>query len=780
MSDMKSLFNAGPKSVFALLAEPGLGFYIPAYQRPYSWSKDNTLRLVEDVVRGVAMMRSSNGDAITFLGTMILIHDVKYQTVEPQVKGELPMRVMLVIDGQQRITTLLLLNAVLHNEIGMRIALLTKKGAELDFGLEWIRQRALQTRANLAMTIFQDMNYGEGDFRYYPRTIRAYDDSWSRSEKEARYHSPVARLLHEYGMHARTMEGKQFQPTASGTSGGYKALADNWKAVRGQLRALAGGTLEEMPELHDLGVAAEEAMFQQQLPPEVIALVKGGVPGSDDKSRTIARELLRLVLLSRYLLERAAVTEVVAKDDDYAFDIFEALNTSGEPLTAYDTFKPRVIKAEGQSRYEGSASFSTMAVVERYLDRYKDSTDKHDATSRLLIPFALAETGTKLSKHLSEQRRYLKDQYEKFASLSDKRAFVQHLAQAAELLEQAWPDESSRAPKLSGLDLLDAGEQRVTLFCLDVLRASKHAVTLGPLIRFFAATSDASLAERTVSVRNLAAAVRAMTAFLALWRGPRTTTSNIDQQYRTLMSRGVQSVGILGFSRRPATGQRGVETATASRFCEAMRSVLHDPELGDTRTKAEWVRRTAEQPLGEAPAVAKLLLFAATHNSHVDPAGGGLIVPARQGTLDLLDVSHWRELAVEHIAPQTRSVAWDGTLYESDHVQRLGNLTLLPTRENSSVGNRPWIEKRLIYSILSAPTAPALNEHLAEAGRHGISVAASTEELLSAARFHPQLASLGLLSTEWTTDIIEQRSRRLAELAWDRLAPWLGITGEAV
>ena len=782
MIDMRTIFSAEPKSTFALLSPPGLGFYVPAYQRPYSWGKENTLQLVDDVVRGVGMMRKG-GEAITFLGTMILIQDIKYNTVEPQVKGELPTRVMLVIDGQQRIATLLLLNAVLHSEINSRIVAITKKekdknkdkdrDKDKDFGLEWIRQRALQTRADLAMTLFLDMNYGEGEYRYYPRTIRAYDDSWSRRATEVRYQSPVAHILHDYGIHARS-EAKTFQPQFGDASGGHKTLAENWKAIRSRLRELADGKSEDMPEPYDMGAASEEAMFQQALPQEVVALAR---ENDAEKGRATGRELLRLVLFARYLLERAAVTEVVAKDDDYAFDIFEALNTSGEPLTAFDTFKPRVIKAETQPKYESSPSFQTMGVIEQYLEQYKRASDKHDATSRLLIPFAMAETGTRLSKRLSEQRRYLKDEYDGFDdNIEERRAFVQHLAYGAEFLQRAWPEDAEKHASLPEFEELDDSERRETLACLEILRSAKHTITIAPLARLYAHVKMADPTARKDAVEELAAAIRAVTAFLGIWRGPKTGTSNIDQQYRTLMTKGIG--GVHAFARRPSDVPADIPTADKLRT--ALRHALRDPAHVNVQTKSEWVRRTADQPLYEAGTVAKLLLFAATHDSVSDPSGGGLIMAASKGTLDLFSIEKWRELTLEHIAPQKKGVAWESKLYDMDHSNRLGNLTLLPEPENSSVSNRSWTEKKLWYSAFSTPELGALNVVLEEAKELGLEIGKATEALLNDARVHPQLTALASLAAEWTRELVDQRSIRLAELAWDKLAPWLGITGEII
>ena len=72
-------------------------FSIPVYQRPYSWTDEQTTTLLEDVL--AAMDR---GDQAYFLGSIVLIKDQDDANAE-------------VVDGQQRLTTLTILLCVLRN-----------------------------------------------------------------------------------------------------------------------------------------------------------------------------------------------------------------------------------------------------------------------------------------------------------------------------------------------------------------------------------------------------------------------------------------------------------------------------------------------------------------------------------------------------------------------------------------------------------------------------------------------------------------------------------------
>ena len=70
-------------------------FIIPVYQRNYDWKKDNCKQLFEDIER------ISGTEDIHFLGTVCTQTAKKYECV--------------IIDGQQRITSLMLLLKAIYN-----------------------------------------------------------------------------------------------------------------------------------------------------------------------------------------------------------------------------------------------------------------------------------------------------------------------------------------------------------------------------------------------------------------------------------------------------------------------------------------------------------------------------------------------------------------------------------------------------------------------------------------------------------------------------------------
>ena len=167
-----------------MLAERGMGLYIPSYQRPYSWDKEKVNRLLEDLGHGIKILLKSN-DSFTFLGTVITIHDTNNSTVQPIVRADVPSKVLTVIDGQQRMTTLLVLCLALHNQIkivhkkfskkktSVENALNSQQQSNLDFGeeansevdnilqaFEWLDGQAKSVLSDLENVFFEKHAFG--------------------------------------------------------------------------------------------------------------------------------------------------------------------------------------------------------------------------------------------------------------------------------------------------------------------------------------------------------------------------------------------------------------------------------------------------------------------------------------------------------------------------------------------------------------------------------------------------------------------------------------------
>ena len=767
--DINDIFRAAPYTTGQVLREPGVGFYVPIYQREYNWDSKHIGRLFEDVGRGLELLVEDE-NSITFLGALIVID----RAILPNVDIiDPPGNVRIVIDGQQRLTTILLMNICLHDEIRRRGV---KFNIENKPAFQWLYNMTIDVKDQLKKTFAADMDQGDGVYQWYPRIIREHDDLWSRSREKAIYKSPIAAFIHGYLKHIQgTDKTKQYKGDIDQIDRN-SALLKKYRVIRRKIKSAWKGDGQDL-EMPLLGKVAESsifqnAIFQAEFPEEVRFILSN--EGSED-----FKQLIRLVSLATFLMEGATVTVLLVKKEDYAFDMFESLNTTGEPLTAFETFKPKVIDAEGLDEYENSPSRKFMKPIEEYMEQFKDAQKRHTEASRLLIPFALAETGEKLSTRHSDQRKYLRDQYDKLQddTLRDKepqRKLVQHLSHTASFFTDAWKQEENAFQSIA------FPNKNLVLMCMDVLGKVNHDIAIGPLVRFYAQIQLASSDSRAGFVNELEDAIKAITAFFAFWRGIGKTTGDLADQYRELMKKGFDQHGgqPQAFCRCPED-RKTLENLTAQKLQEALKYALKD--RGGITSKDDWVRLSFKQSVyKDRKTLARFLLFAAMHNTSEDKENLGLRLAAREGVLNMLTWEKWQEdLTIEHVAPQDpEEDSWPKWFHEgSELVHNLGNLTLLPQAENTSSGRRPWEEKKEIYRVMSSSTPKEVEARLTEAENRGIRLNESTKALLRNGRYFPHLSAICKVE-DWDNKFVQKRSKRLAKLVWTNIAPWLGFDDE--
>ena len=129
---------------------------------------------------------------------------------------------------------------------------------------------------------------------------------------------------------------------------------------------------------------------------------------------------------------------------------------------------------------------------------------------------------------------------------------------------------------------------------------------------------------------------------------------------------------------------------------------------------------------------------------------------------------------VEHIAPENEPRSgWDGEIYRNMILRHsIGNLVLLPKKENGAIGNDSWKRKRVFYAALTEETVEQQQKRIDEAGALGMQFSKYTTELL---RKGERLALLQPLRDvkEWNRGVIKARARNAAQLTWEYLWPWL-------
>ena len=104
----------------------------------------------------------------------------------------------------------------------------------------------------------------------------------------------------------------------------------------------------------------------------------------------------------------------------------------------------------------------------------------------------------------------------------------------------------------------------------------------------------------------------------------------------------------------------------------------------------------------------------------------------------------------------------------------LGNLLPLPKVENNEAANHSWQRKKILLGIFAAESKAEAQAGIEAAKEVGITLGKKAEAIALENTTLPLAKSAATYDGTWDADFIALRSKRLAELAWDRMAAWLG------
>ena len=101
------------------LFSAGTSFSVPAFQRPFEWGPEEALQLLDDVSRAAGIDAPDDSDPDYFLGTLLLLTEEGNPMPGAEVAAAASGSVSYqIIDGQQRLTTLTMLFALLRDMAG--------------------------------------------------------------------------------------------------------------------------------------------------------------------------------------------------------------------------------------------------------------------------------------------------------------------------------------------------------------------------------------------------------------------------------------------------------------------------------------------------------------------------------------------------------------------------------------------------------------------------------------------------------------------------------------
>ena len=167
-----------------------VGFRVPEYQRTYDWNAENIKRLLEDCLNGFYYLsRPKNEESYTFLGTIILVSEKPESTFDGSS--------LSVVDGQQRLTTLILLCCALIEELFLR------QDEAHNFQeptKSWIKREIDFISERLFDCVIGQLRR-RGRTAEFPRVVRYSEDNRGFSRSEAEYRSVIAKFLMDFADH---------------------------------------------------------------------------------------------------------------------------------------------------------------------------------------------------------------------------------------------------------------------------------------------------------------------------------------------------------------------------------------------------------------------------------------------------------------------------------------------------------------------------------------------------------------------------------------------------
>ena len=762
--DLHNEYNSSGDSIHDFFDQIEEGFLVPLYQREYTWEEENINQLFDDLVSGIRELVGQEGDnATTFLGTTILtaLADKK-DTVKPGEDRAQPTAVKLVIDGQQRIGTISLLS------IGITSLLSTLETAlPIDSGYGALKAHCKDLSETLrrlyALRLGRD-----ADPPYKPKIIRAAEDRWTYDGGDDSYSSPVARYVATY---VRTSDPQQalqsVEPTAGARVLGNARLIEKWLLDVASAHCPDSPLYEQFP----IGATIAEDRIQQAILGFVDTDVSEVVRKCETDMATsdyAAAAMYNLFLFAHYLLRRCGVNRLQPRYEEWGFDMFQALNSTGTPLTAFETFVPDVMRSERQAGSDWASTLSKEHLddIAELFEATTTNEQKNQRTNELLSTVALSHKGKKLGNKFSAQRKWLEDVYvRELATIEDKREFLGKVAQVANFFYSAWyMEENPKATTIESIRDHDEGELASLL--VQYLRSARSALSAPVIARFY------GLQLSDDQMQEFVDAIKACAAFYTLWRSA-NSTAGLDDIYRRFFGGSEAPVKVASHG----WGSNGALVSSESLkkyFWEVL-------EAGGISEKEAWI--TQSHPFlrySEHKTLCRFALFVAGHDRVSDPQNPGLTRAGTQGACSLFSLERWMardHKTLEHIAPQSppQQHTWDPSIYTENRFQEIGNLLLLPTDVNELVDDKSWAVKFLHYAHVGKRTKDEVDELDQRAKAKGIVLSKRAVKALAATQYSCAVEPILEVGEEeqWDYDMIARRTRQIKEIVWDTLTPWL-------
>ena len=763
--NLQNEYNPAGLSVHDLFDRTEEGFYVPLYQREYTWEQENINQLFEDIVFGIRELTNDYGDnATTFLGTVILSNLAdKSESVVTGEEIAQPTAVRLVIDGQQRISTLSLISI----QLVKCVQALCKHLVD-EPGFKVLQDHCNDLTEQLEKIYAMRLGRGANP-PYKPKLITAKEDRWTYNGSDETYRSPVAHYTASYIRESsieHDIPAESTDPTAFARVRGNIELIDQW--LKDICDAHLPGTqlYDQYPVGHKIASKRIQEYvlgFNNQFIQEIVEKSET----NKESKEYYGAAIYQVFLFAHYLLRRCGVNCLQPTQEEWGFDMFQALNATGTPLTVMETFLPQVMQVEQRAGYEWADTPSSeyMEDIEKLFDQTTSNVQKNSRTNDLVRTFALCYDGTKMGDRFSAQRGWITQIYEKdLQSVDQKRGFLSKLANVAVFYRNAWYLEEIEETKcIKGLE--EHSQGNLATFLVQFLRDANSKLSAPILTRFYIQGLEQN------NMDGFVEAVKACASFFTLWRST-SSTSGLDNVYRQFFkgSSGPDAVDKHNWKDHPSN-------VSASQLKQYFKNVLVQKEVFKNE---DWVSASERFLVyTEVKSVCRFVLFIACHERIADSENPGLTTAATPGYCSLLNMESWKSKnysSLEHVAPQSppSGHSWDRKIYTENRVHDVGNLILLPTDINRLVASKSWAVKYLHYSHVGR-SQDEIQQLKIQANQQGINLSKRATRILSEAKYscvvEPVLKLTG--DGNWNAKMIKNRTLHIKQLAWETLSSWL-------
>ena len=783
---MAQPFKHDAASLLDFFSQSGRGFFVPYYQRNYSWDEENATKLIEDIFSSIRRTLTKPNNSI-FLGTVILHDEKNVQTGVHWDTPNLLTKVANVVDGQQRITSIAMLACVIAEQIGITVAKLKSySGAAPEF--DNLATELTDELPNIHRFYSVDITKTGAQPKLKPKIIRAGDvssnpvsDQWTLSgDINTFYRSNTSNFLSKF-IAGNALDAIQ-------TDERVGSVLDVFRdKISGQIGAadptLATGLLSA-------NAVTDGSLFSfMAYPPNWMNI---NALGADEQAAYCGGMLLLAVC--SFLKNSCHLVVIECLDLGLAFDMFQSLNATGTPLTAFEVFKPQIVKTWGTGY--STAIKPQVDRIETVFEGESNSSDKEELTDKVIVSSALVFNGMERSRRFSEERDWLTDTLEESlaAGLPTPLSvdFIRCIAEQAEyfkwFIKPRRPKRNSLSFGLVG-DLQTKGltQQQAdrAALCVFYLRDARHEFAHSVISVFYSKLlrAQTNAVAKTAAGAEFVEMCEATAAFFTLYMGAQRVRFP-DSDYRALFQ---STAGNISFAN-------GSINQNAAFVKAAFRTALENQKIYDAGNQANarhiWVDLAKENAWYSRKAVCRFALLASAHDAAPDISAGneGLFTNGMPNSADLLNCRVWHESSyevIEHVATQKKPSLikfpshFDPEIYPGNHsvVDKLGNLTLLSVQVNSSIYSE-WPDKVFYYWSLTQPESTAAGPNRAAlADALGIgSVPPGLSALVGASNYLSHLAPLALrgkAGLHWDAAFIANRSEHLCQRVFDKLDSWL-------